>query len=61
MTRKDYQAIACALAGAYPIPENNTPASAWLLCVEALADTLAADNSAFRRDLFIKACRGVTK
>ena len=56
MTRKDYIALAAALKGAYPIPENNTPDSAWRHCVAAIAHVLMQDNPRFKFDTFYKAC-----
>jgi hypothetical protein len=59
MTRKDYIAIARALNGAYPIPENNTPDSAWRNCIEAVARVLAEDNPRFDHARFKEAAYGV--
>ena len=56
MTRKDYIALATALKGAYPIPENNTPDSAWRHCVSAIARVLMQDNPRFDFARFYKAC-----
>lgn len=47
MTRKDYELLADALRGAYPIAENNTPGTAWDLCVSAIAEALKHDNPRF--------------
>jgi len=58
MTRKDYVALAEAIAGAFPITENSTPIIAWRLTMEAIADVLAADNPRFDRERFVKACQG---
>lgn len=57
MTRKDYVLIAAALNGACPdtrrlVREYN----GWHVAVCALANALAADNPAFDRARFLKAC-----
>lgn len=55
MSRKHYEALAEALNGAYPIPENNTPHKAWVHCVKAVMRALAEDNPRFDPERFAKA------
>jgi hypothetical protein len=56
VTKKDYVLIAAALKGAFPIPENNTPASAWRLCVDSIALQLSLENPRFNGTRFLEAC-----
>lgn len=57
MSRKDYIALAAALASIQP-PANDDPAAivTWEACVTKIAQTLAYDNSRFDRDRFLGAC-----
>ena len=58
MTRKDYILLAQALNGAYPLAENNTPATAWENCYLAIAAALSQDNPSFNKARFIAAVKG---
>ena len=55
MTQKDYIKLALALREAYPIPENNTPDSAWRHCVAAVVGALKEDNPKFNEEQFLDA------
>lgn len=66
MTRKDYVALAGALAAARPpMREAGTPTQrdrdkaredVWADCVRCVGDVLAADNPRFDRSRFALAC-----
>jgi hypothetical protein len=62
MTRKDYVALAAALASARPSDGHwdTDPASpgalAWEKCCRAIGDACQSDNPAFDRTRFVKAC-----
>lgn len=64
MTRKDYVALAEALSLTEPSKSVDsqgviTPQwHVWLVTVDSIANTLAADNPRFDRDRFLKACQG---
>jgi len=52
MTRKDYVAIAAALANV----RTQATIPSWQSCCEKIADAMAADNPRFDRARFLKAC-----
>jgi len=65
MTRKDYVALAAALARANPgtqysdgtpMPPTDAMRASWRYSVECIADTLVADNVRFDRERFLRAC-----
>ena len=56
MTKKHFNALAAALAGSKPIPENNTPVSSWMNCCVAVADVCAQSKPNFDRSRFYEAC-----
>jgi hypothetical protein len=59
MTRKDFVALAAALASVRPRPFDHYPAAkldAWCKCVIAVGDTLAKENARFDQARFWVAC-----
>lgn len=57
MSRKDYQALAAALAAQRPADHwCPNKREQWRLDVKAIADALASDNARFDRERFMGAC-----
>lgn len=59
MTRKDYVAIAAALASVRPPflnPPNAETENVWIDCCRVVGDVFAADNPNFDRVRFVQAC-----
>ena len=61
MTRKDYVALAEALAGEYPVGSGfslGMRIADWQGIVAAVANVLGKDNPRFDRARFLRACEG---
>ena len=56
MTRKDYVAIAAAMARVIPLDNDRGSYRVWEATVCSLADYLATTNPRFDRERFLKAC-----
>lgn len=61
MTRKDYVALAEAIAGEFPIDSGDqlqVRLADWRGMVTAIANVLGKDNPRFDRERFRRACQG---
>jgi hypothetical protein len=61
MTRKDYVALAEALAGEFPVDSGSqllVRIADWRGIVAAVANVLGKDNPRFDRARFLRACEG---
>jgi hypothetical protein len=54
--RKDYRALAAALAAVRPTPNQHAQYTRWVLCRNAIGRVLRADNPAFEEWRFDQAC-----
>lgn len=61
MTRKDYVALAAAIAGEFPVDTGDNlrlRVTDWQGMVRAIANVCAAGNPRFDRERFERACEG---